>query len=143
MPVYKVTLGEKSYLVEIPDPRERPVRAIVDGQEYKIDIQEQAGAQVPVVTAPVAVVEGAAPGIVPAATPAPGGTGEVRAPLPGTIISIAVKVGDQVTYGQELCILEAMKMNNPIRATGSGTVKAVHVQPGASVQYGDLLFTIA
>ncbi len=143
MPAYKVTVGDKSYIVEIPDPRERPVRAIVDGQEYKVEIQEQSGVPTPVVTAPVAVVESAAPGVIPAAAPASTTPGEVRAPLPGTIISIAVKEGDQVTYGQELCVLEAMKMNNPIRATGSGTVKAVHVQPGASVQYGTLLFTIA
>lgn len=143
MPKYKVTLGDKSYIVEIVNPRERPVRAVVDGQEYKVDIQEQSDAQMPVVTAPVAVVEGAAPGVIPAAAPAPTATGEVRAPLPGTIVSIAVKVGDRVEYGQELCVLEAMKMNNPIRATGSGTVQAVHVQVGTSVQYGDLLITLA
>ncbi len=143
MPRYKVTVGDKNYVVEVPDPRERPVRAIVDGQEYKIDVLELSEAQAPVVTTPVAVVEAAAPGVVPAAAPAPLASGEVRAPLPGTIISIAVKVGDKVEYGQELCVLEAMKMNNPIRATGSGTVQAIHVQVGASVQYGDVLFTIA
>ncbi len=142
MPKYKVTVGDKQYVVEITNPRERPVRALVDGQEYKVEIEGQSEASAAVVTAPIAVVEGAAPGVVPAAAPAPATSGEVRAPLPGTIVSVAVKVGDRVEYGQELCILEAMKMNNPIRATGSGVVKAIHVQPGVSVQYGDLLFTL-
>jgi len=63
--------------------------------------------------------------------------------MPGTIVSVEVQPGDTVEVGQDLCILDAMKMNNRIRASRAGTVNAVHVQAGQQVQYGDLLVTLA
>jgi biotin carboxyl carrier protein len=67
----------------------------------------------------------------------------VTAPLPGVVTVISVKVGDAVKPGQDLCILEAMKMNNPIRATFGGVVKTVYVTIGQQVQHGTPLFLIA
>ena len=76
------------------------------------------------------------------ATPA-GQTGnEIKAPLPGIIVSISVKEGDRVESGQELCVLEAMKMNNPIRSTLIGRVKTIHITVGQQVQHGVPLMTI-
>jgi biotin carboxyl carrier protein len=66
----------------------------------------------------------------------------VKAPLPGTVVSIAVAVGDRVEVGQELCVLEAMKMNNPIRATQAGTVSEIHVRIGEQVMHGAPLVTL-
>ena len=63
----------------------------------------------------------------------------VRAPMPGVITAIAVKPGQQVVRGAELCVLEAMKMKNNIRASRSGTISAVHVSLGQQVQYRDIL----
>ena len=63
--------------------------------------------------------------------------------MPGTIVSVAVQPGDQVAVGQELCILDARKMNNRIRAPRSGTVAKIHVTAGQQVQHGDLLVTFA
>jgi len=61
--------------------------------------------------------------------------------MPGTIASIAVQPGDQVELGQDLCILDAMKMNNRVRAPCAGTIAQVHVSAGQQVQHGDLLVT--
>ncbi len=64
---------------------------------------------------------------------------EVTAPMPGTILSVEVKAGDVVTRGQTVCILEAMKMKNAIRATHDGTIAETLVQAGQTVRYGDVL----
>ena len=62
--------------------------------------------------------------------------------MPGTILDIKVKVGDDVTEGQVLLILEAMKMENDIPAPQSGTIASVNVQKGASVNTDDVLVTL-
>ena len=75
---------------------------------------------------------------------APRGKGvAVRAPLPGTINAVAVNVGQKVTKGQTVVVLEAMKMENNINAECDGTVSAVHVNKGDSVREGAILVTIA
>ncbi len=139
MPDYQITIAGKTYHVEVPNPQERPVRAIVDGEAVEVWLDEGAVA----VSAPQPAISAPAPAPVPAAVPAPSAAaGDVTAPLPGIIISIAVKVGDRVTVGQELCVLEAMKMNNPIRSTASGTVTAVHISVGQQIQHGAPLLTL-
>ena len=65
----------------------------------------------------------------------------VRAPMPGTIISIAVQPGDQVDTGQDVCVLEAMKMKNRISAPRAGVIDQVHVSSGQQVQQGEVLVT--
>jgi acetyl-CoA/propionyl-CoA carboxylase, biotin carboxylase, biotin carboxyl carrier protein len=69
-------------------------------------------------------------------------TGAVTAPMQGTIVRVMVAVGDTVTAGQSVCVLEAMKMENNIAAGADGTVTAVNVAAGASVGNGDVLVTI-
>ncbi|MBN1260182.1 MAG: acetyl-CoA carboxylase biotin carboxyl carrier protein subunit, partial [Anaerolineae bacterium] len=135
MPVYHVTIGEKTYTVEISNPHERPVRAIVDGEPIEVEIAASPGAtaHTPVETTPTGMI----PTPQPAATAmTAAAAGDITSPLPGVVTTISVKIGDKVTPGQELCILEAMKMNNPIRATMNGTVTAIHVSVGQQVQYG-------
>ncbi|HHU69084.1 MAG TPA: biotin/lipoyl-binding protein [Thermoanaerobacterales bacterium] len=70
-----------------------------------------------------------------------GGT-EIKAPMPGIIVSVNVKPGDEVTKGQVLMILEAMKMENEIMSPASGQVSSVNVVEGASVNTGDILIVI-
>ena len=60
--------------------------------------------------------------------------GSLTAPMPATIIEIKVKAGDEVKKGDVLLVLEAMKMELPVRAPGDGRVKAVHCRPGDLVQ---------
>jgi pyruvate carboxylase subunit B len=63
----------------------------------------------------------------------------LKAPMPGLIVRVNVKEGDQVRSGQGLVVMEAMKMENELRATASATVKKVVVSPGSAVEKGALL----
>ena len=145
MPNYRVTIDGRTYEVQVPDPGERPVRAIVDRQVFEVHIRPEARVgTLPAVAGLRAVPERARPVHAPAATSAAAaGTGEVTAPLPGTIVSISVTIGDTIEYGQELCVLEAMKMNNPISSTQAGQVTKILVSVGQRVQLGAPLVVIA
>ena len=63
----------------------------------------------------------------------------IKAPMPGLIIDLRVKVGDLVKIGDPLLVLEAMKMENIIKAPGDGTVKQVKIKKGDTVEKGQLL----
>ena len=65
-----------------------------------------------------------------------GGTGTLKAPMPGLVLRVLVAVGVAVEAGQGLLVIEAMKMENELKAQGAGTVKQVHVAPGARVEKG-------
>lgn len=77
-----------------------------------------------------------------AEAPASGGAA-VKAPLPGTITAISVKVGDKVNVGDTVIVLEAMKMQNNIEADTTGTVTSIAVNQGDTVMEGATLLTIA
>ena len=64
---------------------------------------------------------------------------DVKAPMPGMVLNVAVAVGQNVQQGDGLIILEAMKMENVIKAQGEGVVKEIHVQNGTAVDKGQLL----
>ncbi len=72
-----------------------------------------------------------------------GDAGEVRVPMQGTIVKVLVSKGDEVEAGQPLCVLEAMKMENSVDATKSGTVSDVKVDAGAAVAAGDVVVVIS
>ena len=71
-----------------------------------------------------------------------GGPLEVRAIIPGRIVSVAVAAGDRVSAGQPLLVVEAMKMQNELRAPHEGTVERVTVGPGENVELGDVLVVL-
>lgn len=71
------------------------------------------------------------------------GDGRLKAPIPGLITQILVAVGDEVEIGQPVLVLEAMKMENEIRATRAGQVTAVHVSLNQSVIRGEVMAEIA
>lgn len=70
------------------------------------------------------------------------GPAEVRCDMAGIVVSVAVKIGDTVAVGDPLLVVEAMKMENEIRATSAGTVTAIQVSEKATVLAGDLLVTL-
>lgn len=123
----------------------------VNGNAYEVEVEELTGAQASApapVSAPAAkpAAPAPAPAVAPAAPAAPKASAageQVTSPMPGNILEISVKVGDQVKAGDLLCILEAMKMENEILAPCDGSVVDVHTQKGATVDSGDLLFVIA
>ncbi len=67
---------------------------------------------------------------------------ELRAPMPGKILEVLVKVGDQVKEDDEVIMLEAMKMENPIYAPADGTVKEIKVKANDSVETEQLMMVI-
>jgi glutaconyl-CoA/methylmalonyl-CoA decarboxylase subunit gamma len=73
----------------------------------------------------------------------PQGATTITAPMPGTVLSINVKVGESIKKGQVLLILEAMKMENEITASVDGSITSVNVNEGASVNTGDVLVSIS
>ncbi len=153
---YRISIDKHQFEVRVDNLRSRPIVVNVDGETFEVWPEGQEAA--PAIAAPresaasaAALPEtalqpetplpGSAPGAEAAeAAPAPGGAHRVvRAPLPGVIISLAVSPGALVSVGQELCVLEAMKMKNPIRATRAGTIKIVHVTVGQTVKHHDPL----
>lgn len=105
----------------------------VNGSLYEVQIEEIDASSVK------------APAAAPApAAPAPVGAGtQIKAPMPGNILSVNVQVGQSVKKGQVLVILEAMKMENEIQAPRDGKITGVNVRKGDSVETAALLCTIA
>ena len=126
---YKVTLNNRVYEVEVEM-----------GQAMLIDEYDAVAPAAP--AAPTAVPAApAAPAAVPAAALASGEV--VKAPMPGNILKINVAPGQKVEEGDVLIVLEAMKMENEIVATKSGTVAQVAISKGAVVETGAPLVVIA
>jgi biotin carboxyl carrier protein len=69
----------------------------------------------------------------------PTGAKPLVAPMPGLVVRVQVQPGDRVETGQGLVVMEAMKMENELRSTAAGTVKAVHAEPGKAVEKGTVL----
>jgi len=142
----KVTVNGKAYLVEVGDLFASPIIVKVNGQPYQVDV-ETAGVEPAPAAEPLAALETVARHHS-ASEKAPRPVGpvgvpvkEVKAPMPGHIIDIAVEPGDPVSRGQMLCTLEAMKMNNAIRAPFEGVIASVVVAVGQPVAHGDILMT--
>lgn len=110
----------------------------VNGTAYDVTVDEADGSAAPVAAAPApkAAPKKAAP------APAAAGASSINAPMPGTIIDVKVKVGDKVTNGTVIAVLEAMKMENDIVCDKDGVVASVNVNKGDSVDTGAVVVTI-
>lgn len=129
---YKVTLNNRVYEVEV----EAGEAMLVDEYEALAP-----AAPAPVAAAPVAAAAPAAPAAPAAAALAAGEA--VKSPMPGNILKINVSQGQKVNEGDVLLILEAMKMENEVTATKSGTVAQIAVAKGQVVETGTPLVVIA
>ena len=119
-------------------------RVTVNGVAYDVVVEELNGSAAP---APVAAAPVAAPKAAPAPAAAPKASGNagaiaVKAPMPGNLIKVNVKVGDAVKKGDVLCVLEAMKMENDIMAPADGVVASIEAAQGASVATDAVLVTL-
>lgn len=133
MKEYKYTINGNKYNVTIAGIEDNIANVVVNGEEYKVEMEkEPEPVKKKVVVKPVA-----AP--APAEAPASGnGTkvnvnNAVKSPLPGVIVEIKVKVGDEVKAGDTVVVLEAMKMANNLDTERNGKVTAVLVSEGESV----------
>jgi glutaconyl-CoA/methylmalonyl-CoA decarboxylase subunit gamma len=108
---------------------------------YEVEMEEVTGETSAAITQAAKSAPKVAPA-APVAAPVSGGQ-KVEAPMPGTILSIAVKAGDVIKKGQVLVVLEAMKMENEIVSPVDGKIASVGVSKGDAVNSGDFLVQIA
>jgi len=139
----KVVIDSQTYQVEIKDINARPVIAVVGGEEFEVWPEEGEKASASTVTRqPEISIPKPKPTPSPVGlTPQSGSGKDVLSPLPGVIVAINAKQGDNVKRGEELCTLEAMKMKNAIRSNREGTIAAVEVNIGDQVNHGQVLMT--
>lgn len=146
---YQYKVQGVDYEVEIEEVEGNLAKVSVNGINFEVELKQPINPSKAMSHAKVV-----APKPTPAAkvqqqpspaTPQPvAGAGmAVKAPLPGTITSINVKVGDKVNVGDTVVVLEAMKMQNNIEAENAGIVTSIIVNPGDSVMEGAALLTIA
>lgn len=161
--IYVVEVNGQRYNVDV-----REGTVIVDGVNYRASLQQVAGTPVRIVSVNDAVhrmvmrervargryrlwldghrydaeaLDSRARAIreMQASVAKPAGPAPLRAPMPGLIVQLHVKAGDVIAAGDGLVVMEAMKMENELRAPAAGKVKAVHVIVGAAVEKGALL----
>lgn len=155
---YTLTIGDREFVVDVDDLAADRFAVRVGEQDYEVKLagaEDLARASItPQVGLPAAAAAGpsaspvptnAAPSPAPRAAPparavaAGGGADTLKAPMPGVILDVYVKPGAVVERGQELAVLEAMKMQNAIRSPRAGRVAQVFVAAGQSVAHGEPL----
>lgn len=146
MKEYKFKINGNDYAVQVNDIANGSASVAVNGTAYEVEIEGLEVKKSPkiVQVAAASASNVASQAVTPAARPAAsaGGGTPVKSPLPGVVVSLAVSVGDQVSAGQRLLVLEAMKMENNIDADRAGTIKSIVAQKGSSVLEGDVLLII-
>ena len=138
MKQYKYTINGNKYEVAISDITDNIATLTVNGEEFKIEMEREAEPEKkkPVVRAAAADAE-------PSAAGAPvNKANAIKAPLPGVITDILVEIGQEVSAGDNIIVLEAMKMANNLQAEKSGKVTAICVQVGQSVMEDEALVVI-
>jgi biotin carboxyl carrier protein len=141
---YRITLEGRTFDVEVlDDPRQCQVRVRVDGEVFTVEAEAVEASRREGDLAQSALPESVVP-IAPSSSAAvdAGAVSGIKAPLPGVIKLIAVRSGQKVAAGDELLVIEAMKMDNIIRATCVGTVGTIHVTEGRQVAYGEPLLDL-
>lgn len=142
MKEYKYKINGNTYNVAIGDIDGNQAHVEVNGIPYNVELPEAPKAA-PVKAVKAAPAPRTASGEKIVAKPVAAASGEsVKAPLPGVILSIAVKVGDTVKAADTVAVLEAMKMENAIHAGRDGKVKAINVSAGDSVLEGTAIITL-
>ena len=107
-----------------------PVRVNVDGETFFVEVEGLPNATLPSVTPAGQRAAPSQPSTIPQPGTAAKGTDKViRSPMPGRIVAVTVRPGDAVSAGQEVAVVEAMKMEQSIRSPSDGIIKAIHVQP--------------
>lgn len=144
MKEYKYTINGNKYAVTIGDidTDADVVEVEVNGTPYKVELEKKAVVKVKQAPRPAAAPRTATGEKVVAKPAAPGKGTQVKAPLPGVVMSIPVKVSDAVKAADTVLVLEAMKMENAIHAGVDGHVAAINVAAGDSVADGAVLLTI-
>ena len=142
MKTYKMKINGNDYEVAIKDVNGQNVEVDVNGKAYNVELAEEPKTDKPkpVIARPVAPAPIVTPSSTPSPSPATGAAGATKSPLPGTVLSVNVTIGQSVKASDVAIVLEAMKMENNINCGRDGVVKAIYVQKGDNVlEAADLL----
>lgn len=131
---YTVRIEDKSYEVEIEDIHARPVIAHVDGQRFEVQPENRNKPEASEEAKEYKLHE--APQLTSKQS---GNSNELTAPLPGTVVEIFVKKGEEIETGHVVMVIEAMKMKNSIRSTYAGKIARVLVRAGETVAHKQIL----
>lgn len=146
MKEYKYKINGMKFNVEVGDVEDNHVEVVVNGTHYSVELEKESkvspkiNAAKPAAAAAPKTASGEKVISKPAASTGSGNA--IKAPLPGTIMSISVKEGDTVNAGDTVCVLEAMKMENDVKASKGGTVQKILVGVGDSVLEGNDIMII-
>ena len=151
---FKIIVNSRPYTVEVGSLSESPIVVRVDGEVFHVDLEKEghkaaatpdsvkkAAADAGPALSPVAAGKASQQTPTRATSEVPAASGEknVTAPMPGVVLAVRVKEGDRVKHGQEVCVIESMKMELNIMATCDGVVRKVRVAAGQSVVHGTVL----
>jgi len=145
MKSYKFTINGNNYHTNVLNVEDNIAEIEVNGTVYKVEVDKQMKQQkTPKLVRPAALpAEGNIPSVSKSDNIPPiHGNESIKSPLPGVILDVFVKEGEQVNAGQKLLLLEAMKMENTIEADRSGKVISIKKQKGDAVMQGDELIVI-
>src|SRR5690242_8619698 len=124
-PARMLTIGEETHRVQVRPGESRGRYTLwIDGFRFEVEALDERARAIRELSA---------------ATAKPSGPAPLIAPMPGMIVRVNAGEGDEVQAGQGLVVMEAMKMENELRAAAAGTIKRVHVAPGTAVEKGALL----
>ncbi|HKL33094.1 MAG TPA: biotin/lipoyl-containing protein [Tangfeifania sp.] len=140
MKKYKFTISGNEYDVHIRDMEENVAEVDVNGTIYEVEINSEVRAsKTPrLIRKPLEKMPGEGQIKKKETT----GKHEVTAPLPGTILKLNVSVGDVVSEGQNVLVMEAMKMENQVQTTRGGEVLSIKAKVGDAVQQDDVIMEI-
>ena len=148
MKEYKYKINGMKFTVAVGDVVDNEVNVEVNGIPYKVELDRtDKKKQKPALAQSGKTNHGEDPSTKVSSKPAPlapqrGSASAIKSPLPGTIMSIAVNVGDTVKMGDKVAVLEAMKMENDIRSDKAGVVKQIVAKAGDTVLEGEDILII-
>lgn len=139
MKKYEFTINGNKYATEIKSVEDNTIQVEVNGTSYTVNVDKEIKQQ----KTPKLVRSTAVPTTDQSANiKTAAKTGTIKSPLPGVILDLFVKVGDKVSIGQKVIMLEAMKMENVIESDKAGTVAEIKTSKGSAVMEGDVLIVI-
>lgn len=118
------------------------LRITVNGTVYDVQVEELGESAAPAASAPAAPAAAPAPAAKKSAPAGAVGNISVKAPMPGTVVKIAVSAGQAVKAGDDLVFIEAMKMETPVKSPQDATVATIEVSKGEAVDSGKVLVTL-
>jgi biotin carboxyl carrier protein len=141
-PCCRFRLNEQEHVADVKTPEPGVYSVLMDGRSYDARIEENALGLVVVIDGFRFKIDVRDPRKMKRHSAAAEGKESILAPMPGKVVRVLVSAGDTVEAGQGIMVVEAMKMQNEMKASRSGRVTTVSVKEGSTVAAGDLLATI-